>query len=54
MEKQSLLKHCGFVIGNVMANDWHVVEHGHYLSFSRQWGRNNLNEVARTAPKMVR
>ena len=33
----------------VMANDRPaLVKHGGYLSFSKQWGRNILDEVART------
>ena len=38
-----------------MANDRTLlIEHGGYLSFSKQWGRNILNDVARTDRKMVR
>ena len=41
--------------GIVMANDRTLlVEHGGYLSFSKQWGRNILNEIAGTERKMVR
>ena len=31
-----------------------LIEHGGYLSFRKQWGRNILNEVARTERKTVR
>ena len=38
-----------------MANDRPaLVEHGGYPSFSKQWGRNILDEVARTKRKMMR
>ena len=41
--------------GIMMTNDCTLlIEHGGYLSFSKQWGRNILNEVARTERKMVR
>ena len=41
--------------GIVMASDRTLlIEHDDYLSFSKQWGRNILNEVARTERKMVR
>ena len=31
-----------------------LIEHDGYLSFRKQWGRNILNEVARTERKIVR
>ena len=38
-----------------MANDRTLlIEHGGYLSFNKQWGRDILNEVARTERKIVR
>ena len=44
-----------FAKGIVMANDRTLlIEHGSYLSFSKQCGRNILNEIARIERRMVR
>ena len=41
--------------GIVIANDRTLlIEHGGYLSFSKQWGRNILNEAAGTERRMLR
>ena len=41
--------------GIMMANDRSLlIEHDGYLSFSKQWGRNILSEVARTDRKILR